>query len=512
MPLSWMSRAAIITTCVLAACSSNRGTQTAAEPAAHVYPRARWRLADGDQLASTMLWPAHILIRHQDASREAPFSMAGWTLFEGSLQRTRADALRWARTLQQRLARDPEQFAELARRHSDDLATRAQGGRLGGVSASHLRPFPQVLDALAAIEVGHVSEVIETNSGFHILIKRAPVAERTLVGRRIVIGYQGADWLQFGARNDTPPVRSRAEALAVAHALVRRARAGEPVEDLIASASEHEDATRGGDLGAWSTHEPSHLSRELAVLDALEIGQVAEPLDSAIGIEVLQRTQAGIRAAYHAAAIRLSFNPSLADTETGSRGATAELARTLLQRVQRDPGSFGALQAQYCCSAPMRWTHGRGDVQVEAAITALPTLGFVPAPLQVGDEYLILQRRDPAEPANAPNVTFELPAPEHPNLERIARASRGDNLARYVRRLEQYAAETLQLEQRETEALHRVHAELALGLERAEESEARATLVRDATSRLRAELGQEAFVRYDTLLNQHVEALLLSSM
>lgn len=69
--------------------------------------------------------------------------------------------------LQQKL-RDGESFEELAREHSDDPGSAKQGGDLGWVATGEMvKPFE---DALFAMSVGEVSEVVETQFGLHLIL------------------------------------------------------------------------------------------------------------------------------------------------------------------------------------------------------------------------------------------------------------------------------------------------------------------------------------------------------
>jgi foldase protein PrsA len=59
-------------------------------------------------------------------------------------------------------------FAELAKEHSKDPGSAAQGGELGWSDPA--RPFvPEFQDALDALAVGEVSDLVETEYGWHII-------------------------------------------------------------------------------------------------------------------------------------------------------------------------------------------------------------------------------------------------------------------------------------------------------------------------------------------------------
>jgi parvulin-like peptidyl-prolyl isomerase len=74
-------------------------------------------------------------------------------------------------------ARKGADFSRLAREHSDDPATRERGGDLGLFTRdAHTKPFD---DAAFALRPGQISEIIETEYGFHIIKVARREAGRT---------------------------------------------------------------------------------------------------------------------------------------------------------------------------------------------------------------------------------------------------------------------------------------------------------------------------------------------
>jgi protein-export membrane protein SecD len=60
-------------------------------------------------------------------------------------------------------------FADLAREHSDDPGTKEQGGELGFVKPGQMvKPFD---DALFAMRDGRISDIVETDFGFHLIYR-----------------------------------------------------------------------------------------------------------------------------------------------------------------------------------------------------------------------------------------------------------------------------------------------------------------------------------------------------
>jgi len=67
----------------------------------------------------------------------------------------------------EKLRRSPNRFADQARKHSE-CPSALEGGRLGEVRRGQL--FPQLDSALFSMREGAVSEVLETEVGFHLLL------------------------------------------------------------------------------------------------------------------------------------------------------------------------------------------------------------------------------------------------------------------------------------------------------------------------------------------------------
>jgi len=102
---------------------------------------------------------SHILISYQGAMRAAPY-----------VQRTKEEALTLAQDLRARALKG-EDFSALAGEFSDDRGSAAQGGSLGKFRRDQM--VPEFSSAAFALEVGDVSEVVESPFGFHV-IQRDP--------------------------------------------------------------------------------------------------------------------------------------------------------------------------------------------------------------------------------------------------------------------------------------------------------------------------------------------------
>jgi parvulin-like peptidyl-prolyl isomerase len=100
---------------------------------------------------------SHILISYKGAMRAAPY-----------IKRTKEEAAAFAAELHEQLVAGAE-FAKLAEQHSDDPGSAADGGSLGVFSRTQM--VKEFSDAAFVLDVGGVSQVVESPFGFHIILR-----------------------------------------------------------------------------------------------------------------------------------------------------------------------------------------------------------------------------------------------------------------------------------------------------------------------------------------------------
>ena len=107
----------------------------------------------------------HILLKHQNSRR-----LASWRDPDGEQikQRTQAEAARLLLSWKRAIDLGTQEIAELARDHSD-CDTAEQGGDLGWFAAGYMQQ--EFEDATMALEVGQLSNVVETASGLHLILR-----------------------------------------------------------------------------------------------------------------------------------------------------------------------------------------------------------------------------------------------------------------------------------------------------------------------------------------------------
>lgn len=351
-----------------------------------------------------MVWLSHILIRHRDVRLESvSFAPPDWRASEPLPSRTREQARTLARDLAQRSQRAVGEFSTYAKQYSEDLSTRALGGSLGGISAFELSPWPQILDALSAIGPGEVSDPIETEYGFHVLLKRQPPPEEVVTGAHVVIGYDDARWLHNVLARRAIPERSRDEALAVANNVYQVLRANpNDLPVVIEQYSEHVDAARAGDMGTWSTHEPTAFRKEVEVLQGLRIGEAAAPIDSLVGFQIIMRQPNRPRKEYAMTTLALLFSPSAPEDDSSSRRSVMAEAQELANALALDPSRFDVLQNRYCCKDVLVWRQGSDFPGVEVALEQLEFGEIASVPVETIGQILVPKRLDPGFFPRAP--------------------------------------------------------------------------------------------------------------
>jgi peptidyl-prolyl cis-trans isomerase C len=93
------------------------------------------------------------------------------------LENTRPVALERANKLAEKLRGRANRFSDIAKRHSE-CPTAMEGGKLGEVKRGTL--YPQLDEALFALEEGQVSDIVESEIGFHVLLcEKIKPAKRT---------------------------------------------------------------------------------------------------------------------------------------------------------------------------------------------------------------------------------------------------------------------------------------------------------------------------------------------
>lgn len=472
------------------------------------YQFGRWRLADREQLENVVLWTSHILIRFASAKNdEVPFNLTSWGAVPPRPTRTRQAALELAQEVARLARQTPTAFAELAARYSEDLPTKDRAGSLGGVTASQLTLWPQVLDVLAALAHGEASEVVETWYGFHVFLRSAPPPEQRVSGAQIVIGYDQAPWLAVLARGKRPK-RTREQARGLALDIYEQARARPGAfGELVARHSEHRTAAQAGDFGSYSTREPNWYPRQVEVLSRLEPGEIAPPIESAVGFEIIQRTPERPRRSFAMDSLWLAFDPDASDGAPNSRATVLARAEDYAAEIAADKQRFASLHSVTCCRYVQQWVEGRGTPALTAALEQLQPGQFAPAPVRSEFNYVILKRIEPV-PESIQTTLFELPAPDEVDLDYHVAALQAPFAEALLRSIGEKAVAEFALQPAALSAYRRAH-ELAGRIKETTPTAARQAVLHDLISAVDEVLDERQLTIYRATMQRAFRDYLL---
>jgi peptidyl-prolyl cis-trans isomerase SurA len=185
-----------------------------------------------------------------------------------------------------RRARSGENFAELAKKHSQAMDKGANGGEMGLRLADR---YPELfLNATRNLRVGATTPVVRSGAGFHIL----KVLDRRQGQATLMVTQTRARHILLRPTAQMP----QAQIVARLEELRKSIVSGKSDFATVArQISQDGSAAQGGDLG-WAN--PGMFVPEFEqVMNRLRPGQVAEPLVSRFGvhlIEVIERRNASL--------------------------------------------------------------------------------------------------------------------------------------------------------------------------------------------------------------------------
>ena len=171
----------------------------------------------------------------------------------------------------------------LVNEHSDDARSKPSYGWKSVLTKGQLGPkLSAVDDALFALSLGGITDVVESSIGFHV-IRRGPT-HSTVKASHILISWKGC------MKADELITRTKEEARAAATKVLERVRAGEDFAQMARENSDGPSGASGGGLG------PPFQRQRMAwpVSDAafwLEVGGISELVESPFGFHIIKRTK-----------------------------------------------------------------------------------------------------------------------------------------------------------------------------------------------------------------------------
>lgn len=257
--------------------------------------------------------------------------------------RTRQEALEMALNITRRV-RDGEDFYEVASKESEGKEA-ASGGVLGNFKSNGM--IKPVVDTVRALDIGEVSDPVETHFGYYVLLRREVEEE-----------YNASHILLLHA--DSKPTvpglkRTREEAIALATEIAAKVADGENFNELALKYSNGPGQKQGGQLGNFTISElPSYFGKVAEQVAGLKIDEVSEPFETEVGVHLVKRQAIPKPSIWLAAKHILVMYQGV--ERAGNISRTKEEALARIQSVQKkltEGQSFEDLAREYsdCPSA-----------------------------------------------------------------------------------------------------------------------------------------------------------------
>lgn len=210
---------------------------------------------------------SHILIQYEGASSAAK-----------TTTRTKQEALELAQKVANLAKEDGADFAALAKEYSDGPSG-PRGGNLYNFAPSQM--VPPFSNAVLALEVGGVSDPVETQFGYHIILRQEVKAVPAASAKHILIMYKGS------MRAPETITRSKEEALARCQEVLAKLKEGAVFEDLAREYSDGPTGKRGGDLGEFQQGRMAPEFEEATF--ACEVGKTTGIVETDFGYHIILR-------------------------------------------------------------------------------------------------------------------------------------------------------------------------------------------------------------------------------
>lgn len=220
------------------------------------------------------------------APPERPRYLSASTLFlttnatrDDGLPRTTPEAIQILSELRKRIEAG-EDFADLAREHSDDRYA-SRGGNRGNFDPEDIPP--RIMQEILKLEPGQFGGPFEARDSEMregvILVRREKL--KPMIGaRHILIAYKGA---QRAGRVS----RTKEEAMELAKECLAKLKDGADFRKMAREVSNDSSKTKSGDLGEFSVSRMTPPFEEAAF--ALKVGEMSDVVESDFGFHIIMR-------------------------------------------------------------------------------------------------------------------------------------------------------------------------------------------------------------------------------
>jgi parvulin-like peptidyl-prolyl isomerase len=275
-------------------------------------------------------------------------------------------------------------FAALAKMYSDDSGSREQGGELAVFIPGELHP--DVERAGFALGLGQISDPVETNRGFHILLRHAATEAQAF---DLLISYAGA---QYSSPRQN---RTREGAKKLAQEILGRLEAGTNFVHEYLRYSDYPDDGRAGlkPIFRKGTQNPQF---ERYVWE-LPLNGVSTIIETPTGFHIIKRFPVE-RIQVRQIAILFQNNTSDQLHTAHSREQAADVIRELYKKAMAPNADFAAIAAEY--SELAEKSHGgllepAGRGQHDPAFDDVAfnlAVGEISRPVEIGGTFSIIKR------------------------------------------------------------------------------------------------------------------------
>lgn len=243
--------------CLLsAACNSDSGSQPAASGTANLKEI-------GDPVEMNI---AAVLIQFRGCEKA------------DGVERSRQEALAIA-TEVAREARGGADFKQLAMDKSDGPRA-AAGGMFGNFDSRNM--INQVVEATSELEVGEISEPVETQFGYYVILRRE--VETVYNASHILILHKDS------IPNPGNITRTKEEALALAQEIIEKVDAGENFNQLALMHSNGPGRKVGGQLGNFTIGQlPAYFEQVGDKVSEIDVDTLSEPFETEVGVHIVKR-------------------------------------------------------------------------------------------------------------------------------------------------------------------------------------------------------------------------------
>ena len=215
---------------------------------------------------------------------EEQFKLSHIVLVPGVLEERRSETRKKLEGILERV-RAGEDFAELAKKYSEDPGTASDGGDLGFFARGVM--IKEFSDAVFSLDKGEISTIVETAYGLHI-IKAEDFRTRTDSNGREVEEVKARHILLILA-----PGKEEEQAVYARLSIMReRIQSNEiTFEDMAKKYSEDEDSRELGGKLKWQTEETlvqiNKIPSFYREANKLKIGEISEPFKSNYGYHII---------------------------------------------------------------------------------------------------------------------------------------------------------------------------------------------------------------------------------